>query len=288
VSAAGTERGVAVTEVVVPGPALALADLLDVRPPEMDAGEPLPPLWHWVYLVDHPAQKDLGPDGHPARGAVAVPPTPGAHRMFAGGRVTCLGGLRCGQEATRTTRRLSSTTKQGRSGRLELVTVEHVITQAGTPVVLEEQDIVYRYPASAADSPATREAVNPAPREPVRPDADERVLDVSPTLLFRFSALTYNAHRIHYDRDFATGVEGYPGLVIHGPLQALAMAEAARAKGIGARTSFRYRLVAPLFEDDGLVAGARRADDGIRTWVRDVAGRRTAEGWASELDDRAG
>jgi 3-methylfumaryl-CoA hydratase len=212
------------TEVLLPGPAQALGALLGVPVPDLQRAEGLPLLWHWVYLLDRPAQADLGPDGHPVRGTLPTPPGPGRRRMWAGGRVSARGSLRCGQPATRRTSVLSAQEKQGRSGPLTFVVIRHQILQADRIVVEEEQDIVYREAAPPTPAPAAG-----ADQSPVVPAAaDEWAIDTSPTLLFRFSALTYNAHRIHYDRDYARDVEGYPGLLVHGPLQALAMAEAAR------------------------------------------------------------
>jgi 3-methylfumaryl-CoA hydratase len=247
-------------ELIAPGPARALAALLDR---DVDLSEPLPALWHWVYLLDRPRQDELGRDGHRRTSTLAAPPEP-AHewrRMFAGGRVEQLGGLRVGDPATRRSRVRDRVRRTGRSGELEFVTVEHELVQGGRPVVREEQDIVYR-PVVATERP-----------DPVAPGPDA----VDPTLLFRFSALTYNAHRIHYDRDYATGVEGYPGLLVHGPLQALLMAEAA---GPGVRR-FDYRLVAPLFDFQGMQVRAERAGDVVRTGVTDRSGRPTATGTAS-------
>ena len=199
--------------------------------PDLERGAGLPLLWHWIYLIDRPAQADLGPDGHPVRGTLPAPPGPGRRRMWAGGRVRTRGPLRAGSPATKRTSVLSVTEKQGRSGHLTFVTVGHQISQDGQLVIDEEQDIVYREavtvpaPAPAAEAAFAEE---PAGEPPLVPPGDgEWEIEVSPTLLFRFSALTYNAHRIHYDRDYCRGVEGYPGLLTHGPLQALAMAEAA-------------------------------------------------------------
>jgi 3-methylfumaryl-CoA hydratase len=290
-----TER----TEVPQPEPACALADLLGVPVPDLGAG--LPPLWHWAYLLDRPALADLGPDGHPVRGTLPAPPGHGRRRMWAGGRVAALGPLRCGEPATRRTRVLKVTEKHGRSGHLTFVTVGVQVLQGGAVVVDEEQDIVYRdaagppgaaqpaaaarpatgQPAAAAKPAAAKSAEVPAPVVPA--GQGEREIAVSPLLLFRFSALTYNAHRIHYDRDYCRDVEGYPGLLTHGPLQALAMAEAARAAGAaGGRTvdvSFAYRLVSPLFDDQGLIVGAVKDTDGTTvTTARDRYGRQTATG----------
>jgi 3-methylfumaryl-CoA hydratase len=259
-----------VSELLTPGPAEALAGLLGVPLPDL-AGAGLPLGWHWLYLLDRPAQADLGPDGHPVRGSVPVPPGPGLRRMWAGGEIRLESPLRIGEPAVRRTTVLSTQDKQGRTGRLTFVAVGHEISQGGRIAVRERQDLVYRAPAPLDPGPAGA---------PVPMAAGEWSIDVTPTLLFRFSALTYNAHRIHYDRPYAQEVEGYPGLLTHGPLQALAMAEAARARyGLGeARTTFEYRLVAPLFDHQGLVVRASAADGGIETMARDMTGRLTARG----------
>jgi len=252
-----------VTELITPGPAQALAGLLGVP----DAGDELPLLWHWVYLLDRPPQDALGPDGHQARGGMPVPPGPGLRRMFAGGRVWRHGALRLGLEATRRTWQAGSAVKQGTSGPLHFVTVRTEVSQGGQVMITEEQDLVYREPG--ANSPVrSGQSVTSAGRDwPVT---------VDPVLLFRFSALTYNAHRIHYDREYAR-TEGYPGLVVHGPLQALLMAELARP-GLPDRCEYSYRLVAPLFGDQGLVVSAAADGHAVRVSCRDAADRVTATG----------
>ena len=288
------------TETLDPTPAYALGDLLGVPVPDLANGAGLPLLWHWVYLLERPPIADLGVDGHPVRGTLPAPPGPGLRRMWAGGRVRTSGPLRCGAPATKQTRVLSVTEKEGRSGRLTFVTVGHQVLQAGTVVVDEEHDIVYR---DAAGAPTTTQpaAAQPAAAQgseargseargsegrgsegrgaEVPAGEGEREIGISPVVLFRFSALTYNAHRIHYDRDYCRDVEGYPGLLTHGPLQALAMAEAARAAGRAGDVSFSYRLVAPLFDDQGLFVSAAKGPDGTTvTAVRDRYGRQTATG----------
>jgi 3-methylfumaryl-CoA hydratase len=263
------------TELLLPGPAEALGALLDVPVPDLAGGEGLPLLWHWLYLLDRPAQRDLGPDGHPVRGTVPAPPGPGLRRMWAGGRVRTLGPLRCGEEATRRTTVRSVQRKQGRSGPLTIAVVEHRMTQNGRVVIDEQQDLVYREAAPAAALPELPAAAD----APTAPAADgEWTIDTSPTLLFRFSALTYNGHRIHYDRDYARDAEGYPGLLVHGPLQAIAMAEAARARGCEGEGIFEYRLVSPLFDRQGMVVSADRGRELTTTAVRDAHGRQTATG----------
>ena len=267
-----TER----TELLLPGPARALGALLDLAVPDLEGGEGLPLLWHWIYLLDRPAQTDLGPDGHPIRNTVLAPPGPGKRRMWAGGRVRTLGALRCNEPATRHSKVLSIQDKQGRSGPLTFVVVEHQIWQSGQLVVDEQQDIVYRDATGAITVPDDG---------PVVPAGEgEWSIEITPTLLFRFSALTYNAHRIHYDRDYARTVEGYPGLLTHGPLQALAMAEAARALGWTGATTFEYRLLAPLFDQQGMLVRAVQDAHSITTTVRDLHGRQTATGTLRSLD----
>jgi 3-methylfumaryl-CoA hydratase len=193
----------------------------------------LPPLWHWIYLLERRRQRDLGPDGHPTTG-IPAPPGAGRRRMFAGGRVVTHRPLVLGEQATRTTRVASSVEKQGRSGPLTFVTVRNEVTQGGQVAVVDEQDIVYRAPGS---SPAPTGTAEPATvREP------SITLEVDAALLFRFSALTYNAHRIHYDEAYATQVEGHGGLVVHGPLLAVVCLELPRRAGLKVReVSFRAR-----------------------------------------------
>ena len=260
------------TEILDPGPAEGLAGLLGVSIPDLEVGLPL--LWHTVYLLDRPPQAALGADGHPVEGGVPTPPSPGMRRMFAGGRVRTSGSLRCGEPATRRTRVLDRVEKSGRTGPLTFITIAHEISQRGTVVVTEEQDIVYRLPAAVggAGLGGRMEAVAPRP-------SDQRV-SPTPTLLFRYSALTYNAHRIHYDRDYARDVEGYPGLVVHGPLQALLMAEATRrsASGPAGNQAFTYRLLSPLFDQDILTVRIQQEPGGQRTSVHDAAGVQTATG----------
>src|SRR4029077_11295542 len=188
-----------VTELITPGPAAGLAGLLGVPEPS----EELPLLWHWVYLLDRPPQDALGPDGHQARGGMPVPPGPGLPRMVGGGRVWRHGPLRIGAEATRRTWQASSARKEGRSGPLVFITVRTEVSQGGSRaqvVITEEQDLVYREPG--ANGPARSAQI-------VAAAGRDRTVTVDPVLLFRFSALTYNAHRIHYDREFARA-EGYP------------------------------------------------------------------------------
>jgi 3-methylfumaryl-CoA hydratase len=259
------------TELLSTWPAEALAGLLGLPLPDLTDGLPL--TWHWVYLLEHPRQEELGRDGHPATTGIPSPPGPGRRRMWAGGRVESVAPLRCGRPATRRTFVRESVDKIGRTGKLTFVTVAHEIIQDGVLAVSEEQDILYRDADTGLGSPPSGDA------EVIAPGPHERPLEIDPVLLFRFSALTYNGHRIHYDRDYARDVEGYAGLVVHGPLQAMMMAEAARAEHAPhGPVRFEYRLVSPLTDQQGFVASAVDDGDGLATRVRDRSGRTTATG----------
>jgi len=258
------------TELIGVEPAEALAGLLDIPLPDERS---LPPLWHWVYLHDRPRQDELGPDGHPLHG-VPAPPGPGRRRMFAGGRVTAHGQLRFGELATLTTRVTASRTTTGKSGGLTFVTTRTDIGHDEGPVVVEEQDIVYREPGGT--SPPAADHSDNDDRDAPTVDADELSFDVTPTALFRFSALTYNAHRIHYDLPYAQD-EGYAGLVVHGPLQALLMSEFLRRSGLDlTRRTFSYRLVAPMIGPQRLTVRTATGEDADGAEVLDAAGQVTA------------
>lgn len=258
-------------EVLAPEPVEALAGVLDIDVPGTHG---LPELWHWVYLLERRAQRHLGPDGHPTSG-IPAPPGPGRRRMFAGGRVETRRLLRLGEPATRTTRVADSREKTGRSGPLTFVTVRSEIAQGGEVAVVEEQDIVYRAPGSSL--PPVDPSEPAAVREPtLRLNAD-------PVLLFRFSALTYNAHRIHYDREFVKE-EGYADLVVHGPLQALMMGELFRRNGVSlVGRRYSYRLVSPMIGPQVLTVAA--GEDGIEASAETLseAGNVTAVGRLEDL-----
>jgi 3-methylfumaryl-CoA hydratase len=228
-------------------PSEAFAALLDQPSPVGKAGDPLPPLWHGFHLLDHPAQADLGEDGHPAQGHF-LPPLPHRRRMFAGGRLDVREPLRVDDVVTRRSSLVSAVPKSGRSGEMVFVTVRHEFERDGTLALVEEQDFAYRsQPAGEA-----RGLPEKAPAATDAPDAPPvgRQLRVHPdeAMLFRFSALTYNTHRIHYDHPYVTGVEGYPGLVVHGPLLALLLLELPRRYAPERRiATVAYRLQRPAF-----------------------------------------
>ncbi len=243
----------------------AFAGVLDL-PHAPGEGDPLPPLWHWMQLLDHPRQSGLGEDGHPAEGRF-MPPIPERRRMIAGGRLRIQSPMLIGEHVVRDSRLLSAAVKSGRSGEMVFVTVQHEFRRpdSGQILATEEQDVVYR------SQPAGRTRSLPTEADPV-PEPSSRwrfETPTDPTLLFRFSALTYNSHRIHYDEPYVTAVEGYPGLVVHGPLLALLMLEIARRYHPDAVVEeFNFRLSRPAFAGATVVTrGAPDPDDPRRIVV---------------------
>lgn len=279
--AAWVGRSRTVVDVIAPGPARALAATLDRDPDALEPGAGLPPAWHWLYFHEATPRSSLGADGHEALGAF-LPPLAGARRMWAGGTLRFPGILRIGDEAERRSTIRSVVPKEGRSGPLVFVTVEHRISTSAGVVLEEEQSLVYRVRPSAAG------ASRPGPPGPTPPsEAPEwtESFAADEVTLFRFSALTFNAHRIHYDHPYATAVEGYAGLLVHGPLIALLLLDAGARRAGGSRAPghgpaatpaapqlaipstagldrFGYRAVAPLFcgEEILLCGRALRAE----------------------------
>ena len=245
-------------DVVSPGLVRGMAATLDIPEPQ----GALPPLWHWMLFPDWVPASGLGPDGHPKRGGFLPPVHHLPRRMWAGGRLRFQAPLHAGDAISRRSTILNVTEKAGASGTLVFVTVQHVITGPHGAVLTEEQDIVYR--GSEGD------AVKPG--EPAQPidTAAAREVTPDPVLLFRYSALTGNGHRIHYDADYVRGVEGYPGLVVHGPLQATWMAMLAAALGPLGRFSFRGRR--PAFSGTPMQVEAWHAGTGLHLRTRDATG----------------
>ncbi len=242
-------------DTVTPGQAQSLAATLDLDPTAATAaGDPLPPLWHWLAFLPKAPMAELGADGHPKRGGF-LPPVPLERRMWAGGRLSFLDGLRIGEPLTRRSTIQAVKEKSGGAGRMVFVTVLHELVGERGLAVREEQDIVYM---------AIPERFTPPPPvPPPSPVLFEDPVTVDPVLLFRFSAVTFNGHRIHYDRAYATEVERYPGLVVHGPLQAmLLMGAAIRHQGGALPKGYQFRGVHPLFDHDALhlVGCAKEAD----------------------------
>ncbi|WP_319518560.1 MaoC family dehydratase N-terminal domain-containing protein [uncultured Martelella sp.] len=254
------------TETILPERVAALVETLEL--PDMPvAGQPLPAGFHWLFFNPFVRRSSLGVDGHPKTGGF-LPDTGLPRRMWAGGRISYHAPLAVGAVAEKESEILNVVEKNGRAGRLVFVTVRHRISSGGTLCIEEEQDIVYRAPP-AADAPKPVPAAAPEGAiwtKEVKPD---------PVLLFRYSALTYNGHRIHYDRPYATQEEGYPGLVVHGPLVATLLQDFAhRCRPDERLTRFEFRGMAPLFVDDdfALEAAEGETPDRLALWAKGPQG----------------
>jgi 3-methylfumaryl-CoA hydratase len=239
-------------ETLDPAPVAALSALLDSGAHEPAVEEVLPPLWHWVALPRWPVSSVLALDGHPRRGDF-LPPIDLPRRMFAGGKLRLYGDLRVGAQVVRESIVASVEEKEGRSGRLAVVQVTTLLRErhGGDVLVEERQDLVYREAQPAREpgqfpDPAGVASMAPVGTPLVR-ENDRWQFVTDPTLLMRFSAATANAHRIHYDWPYATRVEGYPGLVVQGPLSTLVLAEVLRLEQPGRVLRLRHRNTAPLF-----------------------------------------
>jgi 3-methylfumaryl-CoA hydratase len=227
-------------------PVRALSATLDRDDPAPVPGTPVPPLWHWLYFLPHARQSEIGPDGHPKRGGF-LPPVPLPRRMWAGGRLRWETGnlLQVGQALERLSTIRSVTHKAGRSGELLFVLVEHRFSNANGLSLTEEHDIV---------------------------------------LLFRYSALTFNGHRIHYDRQYVTQVEGYPGLIVHGPLIATLLVDLLRRSLPGAQVAaFDFKAVRPTFDLHPFSVHGKPREDGrtIDLWAQDHEGFLTMQATAT-------
>lgn len=257
------------SDVITPAPVRALSATLDRADAEPQPGDPLPPLWHWLYFLPTHRQSELGPDGHPRRGGF-LPPVPLPRRMWAGGRLEFHRPLRIGESVRRTSRILDVKYKEGRSGPLVIVVVRHEIGDA----ITEEHDIVYLGPSGATPDP---------PQAPAE-SAWERVIVPDDVLLFRYSALTFNGHRIHYDRRYATVVEGYPGLVVHGPLIATLLLDLLRRNLPQANvTSFNFRAVSPLFDTAAFTVCGQPDGDTVKLWAKNASGGLAMDATATTL-----
>lgn len=231
-----------VADVITLSPALQAAATLDETDLSLSEGALLPPLWHWFYFLPKAPRSKIGADGHPQRGGF-MPPIELPRRMFAGARIKFLQPLVIGKPAERVGTILSISEKTGKSGTLAFVTVSYAFQQNGQTCIEEEQDIVYRDdPSAPMPAPEVRDL------EPPPPGAWVETVTPDPVLLFRFSAITFNGHRIHYDRPYAMDIEGYPGLVVHGPLTAVLLMELVRRNTTRRIAGYSFRGLAPLFD----------------------------------------
>jgi 3-methylfumaryl-CoA hydratase len=247
-------------------PVAAMAATFDRREPEPVPGDPIPPGWHWLYFLEAKPASELGTDGHPRRGGF-LPPVPLPRRMWAGGRIEFRRALHVGESLRRDSEIISVEPKTGKSGSLVFVTVRHTVHANGETAVVEEHDIVYREAAKPGDPPPQ---AKPAPAE--RQWRRELVPD--PVLLFRFSALTFNGHRIHYDIDYAKREEHYPGLIVHGPLQTLLMLDLCRRHDPRPVRKLDYRALHPVFHNEPMSVNGNPAQDGSKAelWTANGAG----------------
>lgn len=260
-----------VTDRLDPGPARLMQSIVPVSA-RFQSGAPLPPLWNWLYFHDPAPLDQLGRDGHASKGGF-LPPVPLPRRMWAGGRFEFPGDLYIGDDVTRRSTIQQVTPKTGRSGPLCFVTVEHRYMRSGETVWREEHDIVYRTDP-VPGQPA------PKPTAPPRDFTDQETITPSVVMLFRYSALTFNGHRIHYDRQYCREVEGYRDLVFHGPLTATLLAEFATRGSSARMVSFAYRAVSPLFDTAPFRIFLNRKADETHAWACTPSGDLAMEAWA--------
>jgi len=261
---------------ITPAPIAALSATLDREPVRPAAGTPIPALWHWLYFLPLGRQSEIGPDGHAKRGGF-LPPVPLPRRMWAASQLRFDQPLRVGDSIQRVSRIESVNEKSGRSGRLVFVKVKHEVRANGGPgpALTEFHDIVYR------DAPKPGDAAAPPQAAPKA--AFEKKWVPDDVLLFRYSALTFNGHRIHYDRRYVTDVEGYPGLIVHGPLQATLLHDLLRWQLPDARVAaFEFRAMRPLFDLHPFSVCGAPLEDGktFHLWTRDHEGAVTMDATA--------
>jgi 3-methylfumaryl-CoA hydratase len=246
---------------VTAGPLDRLAATLDRDDPPFGDGDVVPPLGHWLFFLPNARQSEIGADGHPRRGGFLPPVHELPRRMWAGSRLSFPGTIRVGDRIVRRSTIISVKGKEGASGPLVFVTVRHEISAQNGPVaIVDEHDIVYR----GLEAPAAKTSTN------VETGHWHRSIAPDAVMLFRYSALTFNGHRIHYDRDYVTREEGYPGLVVHGPLIATLLIDLLRRHMPEADVeSFSFRAVSPLFDGNPMSVNATQPDaDGvIRLWA---------------------
>ena len=270
-------RSEEVSDIATATPYAALSATFDREPARPQAGTPLPALWHWLYFLPLHKQSEIGPDGHAKRGGF-LPPVPLPRRMWAGSQFEFHKPLRIGDAMTRTSTIHDVTEKSGRTGPLVFVKVRHEIRRDGeSDVALTEfHDIVYR------EAPKPDDIAPPPKAAPATSTWEKRWVP-DDVLLFRYSALTFNGHRIHYDRKYVTEVEGYPGLIVHGPMIATLLLDLLRHQMPDAEVvRYEFRAVRPVFDiNHFFVCGEPQADGKtIRLWAKDHEGWLTMEATA--------
>ena len=254
------------SDVATLAPLRGLSATLDRDDPPPAAGDAVPPCWHWLYFLPAQRQSQIGDDGHPRRGGF-LPPVPLPRRMWAGSQLEFIATPRAGQALQRRSQIEDVRLKDGRTGPLVFLKLRHDILADGVPAIVEFQDIVYR------DMPRAGEPTAP-PQAAPQGAAWSREIVPDAVLLFRYSALTFNGHRIHYDRPYATGAEAYPGLVVHGPLIATLLLDLLRREQPDARVKrFRFRALSPLFDTAPFqVCGRPDPAGSVQLWAANPQG----------------
>ena len=255
------------TDVLSRSPMTAMAATLDKDPMSIAQEQELPPLWHWLYFLNPVRQGQLALDGHPKKGDF-LPPIELPRRMWAGSRLDFHQALHVGERVERISTIKSVKLKQGRSGQLAFVCVAHEVLGENGLALYEEHDIVYREEAVAGARPAA------ARQAPAQADF-AKAITPDPVLLFRYSALSFNSHRIHYDREYVTNVEGYPGLIVHGPLLATLLVDTLLENISGCKLcKFEFRAISPVFDLNTFqVCGSLADTEGnYRLWIQDHNG----------------
>jgi 3-methylfumaryl-CoA hydratase len=257
-----------------------MAAMLDLDPMAFQHGSGIPPHWYSMFFTANARRSQIGHDGHPKKGDF-LPPVPLPRRMFVGRKVSFPGALRVGDQACKRSEIVGIEQKQGRSGTLVFLKVRHTVEVRGEPIVIEQQEVVYR------DAP-TGETSAAAPTAVPADAAWSADYEMDPVLVFRYSALTWNGHRIHYDADYARRVEGYPGCVMNGALTVHMVIDEALKRGGGRRLKgLRARLVKPLFVGGKLTVAGRAMEGGtVEAWAGDEQGA-LAAGCTLEFEDQA-
>ncbi len=269
-------------DIITAAPLRMMRATLDLPQAKLDTpsqtSDSLPPLWHWLYFLPSPQQSELGEDGHAKRGGF-LPPVPLPRRMWAAGQLEFFHDLQLGDAITRTSTIDDVTVKSGRTGSLCFVRVRHEVSNSKGLALREFHDIVYRdMPAKPsgidlAEASGSQATANVVYEQAPISNYSETIVPTDP-LLFRYSALTFNGHRIHYDRKYVTEVEGYPGLIVHGPLTATLLAGLGKKLNPDARiASFEFRALKPVFDLHPFeICAGERAGDSMRLWVKDFEG----------------
>jgi 3-methylfumaryl-CoA hydratase len=272
-------RSETLDDTISAAPARALTATLDHPATDVVTGTPLPPLWHWLYFLPMHRQSELGPDGHAKRGGF-MPPVSLPRRMWAGSQFEFHAPICVGDKVTRTSTIADVTVKAGRTGQLVFVKVRHELhcNGAAEAALVEFHDIVYREARQPDD-------VDPPPRAAATDAVWRRDIVPDDVLLFRYSALTFNGHRIHYDRRYVTEVEGYPGLIVHGPLIATLLMDLLRRNAPGAQVaSFHFKAVRPTFDLHPFRLNGGREGGQVKLWAQDHQGWLTMDAVATLKD----